>query len=71
MFPRKLISVAQAEKWIKHNSTKRALTTRMKKLEGLQTSTSSGTTLAPSDDKREAVIVETGATIKKLERLNK
>lgn len=67
--PRKLVSVAQAEKWLKHNSTERALKSRMTKLAALQDSTSSGTTLAPSDDKREAVSVDPGAAIRKIGNL--
>jgi len=66
MYPVKLISPAQAEKWMKANtSSKRAKTIRTAKLEELITSHSSGTTLVPADDPREAV----GDTTSKLEKL--
>lgn len=66
LYPVKLISPAQAEKWVKANSsTKRAKTIRAKKLDELIVSHSSGTTLAPVSDSREAV----GDTKSKLTKL--
>lgn len=67
--PRKFVSVPQAEKLIKIKSKDRAkaMTIRTKTLHKHTVSVSSGTTLAPADDKRPGVIV--GASLKKLEEL--